>query len=354
MSTYNLINGARVATEDNSWIGWASLNCGGAYFIDGIAATPGITPATWNTQYLDAVIARAPFAVVDALGTNNVENLSQQITALSALYDACDDAGIKVVVCSIPPKSSQEAHVQRLNRWKQSEASIRGYLFVDNYAAVVDPATGAFLSSMQGGDNIHWNAAGARAVGQAFGAAVSAAWGAQLHLAAANGQSANLITKPLMLTMAGFVPDGWTHLGGLSSGDVTENVYDVAGVKGKLFKATQGGSGGIDCNMKHTLTDLVAGHRYLLGYKMLLTVVGTAPTSALMRLELSTGGGTNLCYRNIKQSQALTTVWHEFVVPDDLSAYNYQLRWQLNGGGAGTEYGIGQATLADLTEAGID
>lgn len=353
VGVYNLLTAPTIPTEDNSWIGWAIQSGAGRFHAAVHAATPSITPDVWNTQFLTNVVAQAPYAAVDALGTNNVENLTQQITALTAMYDALDAAGIKVIVCSIPPKTGFVADVQRLNRWKRATAKRRGYLFVDNYSTLVDPATGTMLAAYDS-DGTHFNAAGGRAVGLNFGATIAAAWPYTAELAAAQPAPADLVVKPLLLNKTGgggFAPEDWENLGGL--GSVTTAVETVAGVAGKMFTITQGGTPA-DANTALTLpANLIVGHRYVLAYRYQLDVPGTAPTGATVRLEVATGGGTSLCSRTIKQALALTTVVNEFTCPAGLSAYNYRLRVQLNGGGTGTKLWIGQVTMFDLTAAGL-
>lgn len=351
---YNFLVAPLIPTEDNAWVGWAKVAGAGRFHVSAHAATPGITPATWNTEFLDDVIAATPFAAVDALGTNNVENLSQQVAALTAMYDAFDAAGIQVIVCSIPPKTGNVADVQRLNRWKRATAKDRGYLFVDNYAAVVDPATGTMLSGFNS-DGTHWNAAGARAVGLAFGAAVASVWPNLVELAVAQPAPADQVDKPLLLALtggSGFAPADWSNLGNLGSAQITPAVETVTDVAGKMFTIAQSGTGGIDCNASFPLrSNLVAGHRYVLAYRYKLDAVGTP--IATVRLEIATGGGTALCATTIRQSLPLGTVAHEFVAPSGLSGYNYRGRVQLNGGSTGTKLWIGQVTLIDLTEAGL-
>src|SRR3989338_5196869 len=241
VGVYNLLTAPLIPCENHSWVGWATLAAGGRDPIAVHAATPSITPAQWNTNFLAGVIAAAPYAAVDALGTNNVGNLAQQIAALTAMYDAFDDAGIKVIVCSIPPSTASTADVQRLNRWKRITSRERGYLFVDNYAAVVDPATG-YIAAAFNSDGTHWNAAGGRAVGLAFGAAVSAVWPDVSTLAVAQPSPADLINKPLLLVKSGFVPEDWTSLG---YGSASTAVETVAGVVGKMFTVTQTVDGGV-------------------------------------------------------------------------------------------------------------
>lgn len=345
---YNLLHAPLVNTENNSWVGWAILSAQGRFHAAAHAATPGITPATWNTQFLAGVVAAAPYAAVDALGTNNVENLSQQVAALTAMYDAFDAAGIKVIVCAIPPKTGNVADVLRLNLWKQTTARERGYLFIDNYAAVVDPATG-LIATAYDSDGTHWNAVGARAVGLAFGAAITAAWPDVSNLAKAQPAPGTLVNKPLLLVKSGFVPEDWTALG---YGSASTAVETVAGVAGKMFSVTQTATGNNTSGAVALNADLIPGRRYRLSYKYDLTIVGAAPTAASVRLVITTGGGTTLCYLNTLQDVPLGTIVHEFVCPT-LPSYNYRLNMSLNGGGIGTKQRIGQVTVVDLTAAGL-
>lgn len=346
---YNLLTAPTIPVEDNSWVGWALLASQGRWHLAVHAATPGITPAQWNTSFLPGVIAQAPYAAVDALGTNNVTDLAGQIAALTTMYDAFDQAGIKVIVCSIPPNTANTAAAQRLNRWKRVTAAERGYLFVDNYAAVVDSTTG-FIAAAYDSDGTHWNAAGARAVGLAFGAAVAAEWADISTLALAQPSPADLINKPLLLVKSGFVPEDWTALG---FGTASTAVNTVSGVVGKMFEVTQTADSGNVGASAILLPNLIAGHRYRIEYKYKLDVVGTAPTVAIVRLVIATGGGTTLCSVNTKQSVPLGTVRHEFVCPSGLSGYNYRLNMQLTGGGVGTKQSIGQVTATDLTASGL-
>lgn len=125
VGVYNYLQAYQVPTEDHSWVGWAALSGNGRFHVAGHAATPSITPATWVSEFLPDVLAASPWGIVEALGTNNVENLAQQIDALTAVYEAMDAAGIQVVVCSIPPKAGAVAQVARLNRWKRATARTR-------------------------------------------------------------------------------------------------------------------------------------------------------------------------------------------------------------------------------------
>ncbi|QDG65863.1 hypothetical protein NIBR502772_06195 [Pseudarthrobacter sp. NIBRBAC000502772] len=334
--------------ENPSWVGWAVVTGAGRYHAAAHAAEPGITPAGWVTKYLAGVIAAAPYAVVDALGTNGLTTLAAQQAALTTIYDACDNAGIKVIVCSIPPKSTEGAEVARMNRWKRVIARNRGYLFVDNYATLVDPATGT-MQAAYNSDGTHFNAVGARALGIAFNTAINAVLPDVSMLALAQPAPADLVNKPLLLVKSGFVPEDWTSLG---FGSASTSVDTVAGVAGKMFTVTQTAEGVNTSSAIALNADLIPGRRYRVEYKYQLTVVGTAPTAASVRLVVTTGGGTTLTSINTQQSVPLSTVTHEFVCPT-LPNYNYRLNMTMNGGGVGTKQQIGQVTITDLTAAGL-
>lgn len=343
-----LLKAPLILFENPSWVGWAALTGAGRYHVAVHAAEPGITPGGWRTKFLAGVIAEAPYAMVEALGTNGAEVLATQTAELTAIYDALDDAGIKVIVCSIPPKAGFVADVQRLNRWKRVTARERGYLFVDNYATLVDPATG-LMQAAYNSDGIHFNAVGARALGIAFNQAINAVYPDVSTLAVAQPAPADLINKPLLLVKSGFVPEDWVSLG---VGSASTSVDTVAGVVGKMFTVTQTAEGNNTSTAVALNANLIPGRRYRVEYKYQLTIVGAAPTAASVRLVVTTGGGTTLVPINTQQSVPLSTVTHEFVCPT-LSAYNYRLNMTMNGGGIGTKQQIGQVTITDLTAAGL-
>jgi len=335
-----------------SWVAWAVGTGAGRWHLAAHAALGGITPATWRSTMLPGVIAAAPFAAVEMLGTNDVANLATQITELTAIYDAFDAAGIRVIVCSIPPMTSAIADVVRLNTWKQATARARGYLFVDNYAALVDYTTGFYLAAYDSGDGTHFNTAGAKAVGVAFNAAINAAYSDVSMLAKAQPAPALLLDKPLMLAKTGLVPEGWVSLG-YGNGGLSEDV--VAGIVGKAHTMSQAVDSGNTVSTAATfLANLIPGHRYRMDYKYVLTVVGTVPTSAYVRLEIATGGGDLLHSLDLSGAGGvpLSTVSYEFVCPT-MSAYNYRIHAVITGGGVGTKMQIGQCTVIDLTLAGL-
>lgn len=338
-----------------SWVGQCVLASQGAFEFGGVFATPSYTAQQILDTHVPQVVARA--AQVDAAvvlaGTNGQSTLAAQYASLTGIYGALSAAGIRPILCTIPPQgfgaATNVANVLTLNAWIKRYARKNNLPVIDVFAALVNPATGAMQAAYDGGDGIHpYTAAGAAALGRAVAQGIREQLGAStaVDLATTNVGTGLLHTHPLLLNLvSGNIQEDWSNMSALGTSTVTQT--DDAGVVGKMMTLTRGDS---DINVRGTNTDHVAGRRYQVAFKLKATVPSGG--SFAFRLESSsTNIGWPWGWTDVAVNVPLTTVSLEYVLPSGLAVYNLRPRFAVQG--AGTQVSIGQFTWRDLTAAGI-
>lgn len=262
-------SGDNVATFENNnenWTGYTSVRSMGRIEYARAFSDPSKTIAEIRTLGLQRLLAvptlEKPGTCVILAGTNDVgTGASFNLSASGAAYAGiCDDlmaAGIRPVVCTIPPRGGAgdtdtvRNNVAKLNAWLQMFASRRGYPLIDLNKALSNPATGGFTTATNA-DGIHPGVGGMLAMADA---ALASDWYRQLparapDLTTAWTDTSNLIPSGQGLFLNGLngsnVPIGMNGGGGSGA---TVSIVDPVTADGLLGKWAQvsrpsGGTGG--------------------------------------------------------------------------------------------------------------
>lgn len=217
------------------------------------AGVSGNTTTAMLARIQTDVIAYAPGWCVVAGGTNDVSSSATFATIqsnLTAIFDALDDAGIRVIACTIPPRNSLTAGQflvqQQVNAWLHSIARTRpNFHLVDWTARVIDPSTsgsGAWASGMDT-DGVHPSSQGAARMGKALVDVLDPLVPFADPISSTPGETANLVLNPLMAGTGGTV------------------TAPVTGTAATSWQITRSGSAGLTAvGSRVACDDQVAGH----------------------------------------------------------------------------------------------
>lgn len=246
----------------------------------GTFATSGYTLEQIETVHLPQVLALTakPGACVIAGGTNNIGSVTYNPVAardtLLRIIAALQAAGVAPILWTVPPRSDSvtaNANAQRWNVWVRYLAQSKGLPLIDSYAALVNPATGVYIPSLNlSGDGVHPNAEGHYLIGRR--AALDQNLLAWLnddtpHLSRDILDAANLIPSGRGLFNQGVngsqSPNGWSAYGGQGTNYTLSQVAGTDPVVGnwQTLTKTAGaptGSGGVQYNIT---TGFAAGDR---------------------------------------------------------------------------------------------
>lgn len=188
---------------------------------------------------ISTVLALNPGWVVLTAGTNNmgeVGGVAQAKTDITAMLDAFDAAGIRVVLPTMPPRLSgnytgtMRADTLALNEWIRGQARTRpGLIVLDYFAALADGNTGNFVATVYGFnptvDGIHLSATGAYACGKMLADALRPFVNPVVPYSLTSS-GANLLTSSLARPAGSgaAVPTGWSFSGTASGTSVWSDV----------------------------------------------------------------------------------------------------------------------------------
>jgi lysophospholipase L1-like esterase len=112
-------------------------------------ARSGDTSTTMLARFAADVIAERPRVVVIWAGENDVEHgvpLEQFQNNIRAMQQQAEAAGIRVVLCTSPPRAGasaiQNPTIVTFNDWLRVHAATSGAQLADFYSVLVDNATG--------------------------------------------------------------------------------------------------------------------------------------------------------------------------------------------------------------------
>jgi len=356
-SGVDAVNGLGVLLTPADFLAWAHLLSSAQIQYGKVAGIGG--------QRADQMVPRI---VADALshggqfcgistGTNDASagrTPAQHAADIRAMCAAIVAAGQTPILTTGVPNPSGGATNYRLlfdqyRRFTIAYAIQNGWPLVDTYSALVDPATGGYLTAYDSGDGIHPNNAGKRVMGEALVAAMQP-YLAPLKVAPAAwdtaAQTANLVPNPLFKvdTNADGVPDSWTKTGTLTVTTGTD-----AAVKGRWMRIQETASAGFaQVQAPITITGLPGRSIAVSG---LFRVVGTTATT----LTISTSGAaTNLNMRPIAGWTEPTGDWRTFYLQAKVpvGATSMAINFNTNGGATVDAY-VAQLGVYDLTAAGL-
>lgn len=224
------------------------------------------------------------------------------------------------MACTVPPKGTAPVAntdaTTTLNSWIRRYALAHHMTLVDLYPALVNPATGAFLTAYDSGDGVHPNERGAKLIGEMIAAAIIKDMVGSVSADIAQvgvGVSNLLYTNPLFLTKQGNgIPTGFVAL--LSFSTTVHDRVDVVGIPGKVFKITRGDS---STNIATGNVLHFAGRRYRLAYRIRRTATDTYQQ---YNPKIEAVDGTFIaCAVTTWPSTEFITVVHEYVLPTGLA-----------------------------------
>lgn len=160
------------------------------------------------------VISRSPAVAALECGTNDVGDsvpFATTIGNIQAIVSAWIIAGIRPVLCTIPPRSDNDAYIgpiSQLNSWISSYGIQQGIPVVDFYGLLVDPTNGHYKAGFSG-DGVHPTAIEASAMADLFISSTSGYFpNAFPYLPEINANAIDLATNNLFVNGSG-VPTGW-------------------------------------------------------------------------------------------------------------------------------------------------
>ncbi len=226
------VNGSVIeATADKDWMAWTCAAMGGGFHYIKNAGIGSNSPASQAARFATDVIAYHPDVVVLG-GATWGSGLSQSIDVaatphIRSMVAATRAIGAKVVICNAWPSStsgSGRVFVDKLNLWIARYCAQEGIPMIDQFSAVVDPATGAPQAGLTF-DGLHPNTALAKVIGDLAAltlAKVITPWKPPLpgHQTV---DSSNLFANGLFLTDTntdGLV-DGWAKTGNATATNPT-------------------------------------------------------------------------------------------------------------------------------------
>jgi len=330
--------------QGGSWVTWALLASQARWTIGGVFATGGYTAAQILATHVPAAIAAAKpgDTVVVLAGTNG-----NVFTDVQAIHEALRNAGLHTVAVTIPPSTSSTlSNVAAFNARLKAYAAAKAIPLVDVHGALVDPATGAYLTAYNG-DGVHPNQLGAQLMGQTIATVLNGFHATPVplveHNAAITGQ---LQSNPLAQAALTSGTDFGT-LSGLGTSTIAQ-ASDADFRGGKCYLFTRGDT---DINGRLKTATLVPGNRMRVG----MALKAAAGTSWGMRWESNTTGQKVLLGVGYPTSfsvpQGIARFYVEFTVPT-LPDYVYRSP-RLYVGGAGAALSLGEITVQDLTAMGV-
>lgn len=337
-----------------SWPAYASVMSQQRIHYVVNAAIAGQTTNSMVPRLQADIIDKGVGTCVILAGTNDIQTgmtMAQWQTNMTTMVDMLHDAGVTPVLCTIPPNNTTPAWkplVVKYNAWLRRFAEGRGITVIDFYGALVNPATGDYITGLDI-DGVHPSDAGYRAMAAlAIEVLTPQLPNNRPPLAQDNLDTNNLAVNGLAITdsNADGLADNWkTTPGTLPAGATVSLVTDPA-VPGKLQRLTVTGTSTTTGIGYYKTTGLAAGNR--------IAVAGRITKTAGIRLDLSaiSYGGTSQTFRPLQNlSGAITNgiFYLEFVMPTGGNQVEIAAILQP---GTGT-LDLGQLTIYNLTALGL-
>jgi lysophospholipase L1-like esterase len=224
-------------------------------YIPWLVGTQSISPTTPNTaltgvtysseagvpgERTDQMLARVDALIATGItgmtllgGTNDASQGVSTATFMgnvTAIAAKCRNAGIPLVVGTVPPRGAAAAtaihtsiigYNMALRQW----APKAGVYLAGVHGALVDVSSGAMLATYDSGDNTHPTTAGHRKIAEAFAAAIKRAILPQTMIVSAKS-AVSLVSNPMFQTDS----SGWYEQpGGTGTAPVYSLVADTTG-----------------------------------------------------------------------------------------------------------------------------
>jgi lysophospholipase L1-like esterase len=318
------------------------------------AGIGGDTTAQMLARFDSDVTPYAPNVVHLLGGTNDTAStVADTLTNLASIVGKIRSIGAVPVIGTPPPKSAastaERTRLAALAAGIKRYAENQGIPLVDYRRALVDPATGGYLTAYYN-DGTHPNDAGFTLMGQLCSDTVSPIlppWSPPL--ANENADPNNLLANGLFLDSGatGTGRGSWT--GGTGTGVASSVVTGDTTIRGSWLRWDMAASTTAMQCYQNVATAPVPGHTYLLIGK-----IKTAWTSGgnmfQVRNRITTAGTTDMMpLNNISVTLPDGTFYIEYVCPAAATAQQVSI---MSATGTGSIQ-VAQMTLYDLTAMGI-
>ncbi|QSZ47242.1 GDSL-type esterase/lipase family protein [Arthrobacter sp. D5-1] len=253
------------------------------------AGYAGDTSAMMLARFDADVTPYKPSAVFVLAGANDSKVLTPLATYkanMMAIFAKCKSIGARPILATVTPDSevAKKPYIARYNAWLRRHAAENGYLLVDLYKTMVDPATGNIQAAYDS-DGTHFSLPGIVAAGTAVANTLAPQLpdvGPALpwdNVDPANKITNGLFTGPLGVT-SGY-PSGWLGVPGPAPrAGITTSTRVATGVPGAWFTMTA--SAFTTSQTLYQDVSAIPGHRY--AFVGRVNVTGIDPTTNPLRV----------------------------------------------------------------------
>lgn len=321
-----------------------------------------------STQILarvPAVIALGPQVVTVLAGTNDLSqgvDFSVWSANIDAIATQLRAAGIRVVLCTIPPRDVTTYLATQLtwNRWLTDYARDHGHDLIDFFGLLVEPTTGVWKTGYDSGLPPHPSQLAHLAMAQLVISQVAVAAYSPIQAQLTSGDTANLINNP-MLTGTDNAPQYWV-ISGSTSADYTEGAVTDSDFIGRAWEVayTSVAATGVFRQLKsfNLTTGFAVGDTMLMCAKLkVVSSSGNTPSSSSgLKFQAICQGATPNTFNPVSSIgiQAPAGLhWFKFVVPAGTTILQLSTIVGFLPVGANFTAHVGQFGLFNLTAMGL-
>jgi lysophospholipase L1-like esterase len=335
-------------TQNQSWFAELCRQSGQKMRYYRNAGVAGNTSTQMLARIATDVTAYAPsWAIIAGITANDVATPVATVKAnIAAMVDACQDAGIRVMVASGTPSDTAgtRAFLVAMNAWLEPWANARGLPFLDLYSYLADPADGTYLAAFTA-DGTHPNVLAVRGLAATLLTSLPPVFIRGPFLTAGLNDAGNLVTNGVFVGDAnvdGFA-DNWATLGGSLTLKQLVAMSASEGYGNWQELTCNGGIGGIDCT---ALTGWSVGDTLEISCKV-KAVNATAVTFGLRR-------NSSSLYHNLANGvdfngSAIRVLYGRMAIP--ASTTTLVVRCQVNSVAGAVSFG--QVTVRNLTTLAV-
>jgi len=347
----------------------------------GNAGVAGNTSAQILARINDA-LALSPSIVSVLAGTNNITASGSDGSVAFAAFKSdiraiCSSlraSGIRVILCTIPPRGGAMHTALRLTTTLKWNAWLReyarngaefpddrgGFELIDFFSLLVDPLTGQYLAAYDSGDGLHPSQTAHIAMAQLMASKVQSYAYSPIKATIDIGDVANLLAHPL-LGAGSPTPTSWITSGS-SSSDWTEGLVSDSEFKGLAwqvaFVAAASASNFREFKSFAVSTGFAPGDTVLLCARTkIVSASGVVPSpTAGVRLRLLAAGGTTPTLTPIGGLSVVSGSalhWFRYVVPAGTTSLQVSSIVGSLPVGASLTAKIGEFGLFNLTTMGL-
>lgn len=326
------------------------------------AGVSGDTSALLLARLQADVIDHSPAIVSVLIGTNDSPAVPDATykANVTAIHDTLRDAGIRSIVCTIPPRNDSapaNATIGRWNAWLKNYALTTDRPLFDFHAAVVDRATGGLRADCSL-DGVHLTSVGHAALAEVVADAVAALLPPFSPLVPeTNVDTGCLVSNPLLLTGSPW-PTGFTPAGS-ATGTTEAIITDDPDFKGNAWEWVMDGA---DVGFRQLQTQLtwgsgLVGHRLLFMARVkVLSQTGLDQGEGVglpVIFDGATSGAVQYMTQGFAAPGRAALFRQETVVPAGTTAVYFQPSIQNDATGEPITARVGEIAVYDLTALGL-